>query len=177
MTVRLIPIDPDSDSEDLVRFLASNRFPFHVVEEPDEAEALARVASGVFSQPENAAYWIETDGVRVGFLNFQELSDGTPMIDMRIEEQRRGQGIGTLALGMGTSEIFAGHPSINRIEGNTRADNGAMRKVFEENRYVKEAHYREGWAVAGAEPADSVGYAIIRRDWVAGSITPVDWGA
>lgn len=177
VSVRLIPIDPNSDSEDLVRFLTSNRFPFHVVEEPDAADARARVASGLFSRPENAAYWIESDGARVGFLNFQELLDGTPMIDMRLEEQRRGQGIGTLALGMGTSQIFAEHPAINRIEGNTRADNRAMRKVFGENRYVKEAHYRDGWTVTGAEPVDSVAYAIIRRDWVTGSITPVDWNA
>lgn len=177
MNVQLVPIDPDGDIEDLVRFLASNRFPFHVVEEPTETDARDRVASGVFSQPDNAAYWIERDATRVGFLSFQELPDGTPMIDMRLAEGHRGQGIATLALGMGTSQIFAGHPSINRIEGNTRADNGAMRKVFEQNYYVKEAHYRDGWTVAGAAPVDSVAYGIIRQDWMMGSITPVDWSA
>lgn len=177
VSVRLIQIDPDSDSEDIVGFLTSNRFPFHVVEEPNEADSVARVAAGGFSMPENAAYWIDRDGERVGFLHFQELSDGTPMIDMRIEQQRRGQGIGAVALGLGTSRIFTEHPSINRIEGNTRADNIAMRKVFGKNHYVKEAHYRDGWTVAGAEPVDSVAYAIIRRDWVTGSITPVDWNA
>lgn len=78
---------------------------------------------------------------------------------------------------MGASQIFAEHPSINRIEGNTRADNGAMHKVFGENRYVKEAHYRDGWTVAGADPVDSVAYAIIRQDWLTGTITPVDWNA
>lgn len=177
MNLRLVPIDPDRDSEDLVRFLAHNRFPFHVGEQPDEDEARARVESGDFSRPDNVAYWIESDGARIGFLNFEEFLDGTPMIDLRLAEEHRGQGIGTLALGLGTSQIFAENPRVQRIEGNTRADNVAMRRAFEANLYVKEAHYRDGWTVEGGEPTDSVAYATLRRDWEKGSVTPVDWDA
>lgn len=175
VSVRLILIDPSNDSGELTRFLSTNRFPFHVAEAPSEADARSRVAEGTFGGPDNLAYWIEHEGARVGLLNFQELADGTPMIDMRLAEGHRGKGIGTAALGLGTSEVFVRHPTINRIEGNTRADNVAMRVVFERNRYVKEAHYREGWTVVGSEPMDSVAYAIIRRDWERGSITPIDW--
>ena len=38
---------------------------------------------------------------------------------------------------------------------------------------VKEAHYRDGWPVAGGEPRASVGYAVLRRDHESGTTTPV----
>ncbi|MFF1572287.1 hypothetical protein ACFVWR_06025 [Leifsonia sp. NPDC058292] len=49
-----------------------------------------------------------------------------------------------------------------------------MRAVFSRNGYVKEAHYRDGWPV-GDGFADSVAYAMLRRDWEAGAMTPVRW--
>jgi RimJ/RimL family protein N-acetyltransferase len=39
--------------------------------------------------------------------------------------------------------------------------------------FVKEAHYRDGWPVAGGEPRASVGYAVLRRDHETGTTTPV----
>lgn len=177
MNIRLVSISSIDDAEEVVRLLSTNRFPFHVVEEPTEADARTRVTSGGFSEPENLAFWIVAGGQRVGFINFQEISDGAPMIDLRVVESHRGIGVGVAALRLGTSEIFEKLPDVNRIEGNTRADNRAMRQVFEHNGYVKEAHYREGWTVTGSEPKDSVAYAILRRDWQTGVTTPIDWNS
>lgn len=115
------------------------------------------------------------DAGRVGVLDFEEMPDDTPMIDLRLAEDRRGRGIGSAALRLGTSAVFGVRPAINRIEGNTRSDNVAMRRVFERSGYVKEAHYREAWPVEGAEAIATVAYAVIRRDWRSGTITPIPW--
>lgn len=176
MATRLTPIDPVRDLEALSAFLSSHRFPFHLGQRPSIAEARARVARGAFSAPEHLAFWIEHgDAGRVGILDFDEMPDDAPMIDLRLAEDHRGRGIGSAALRLGTSAVFEARPAINRIEGNTRSDNAAMRRVFERSGYVKEAHYREAWPVEGAEAVDTVAYAVIRRDWRSGTITPVPW--
>ncbi|WP_250001993.1 GNAT family N-acetyltransferase [Actinoplanes sp. M2I2] len=66
-------------------------------------------------------------------------------------------------------------PAITRIEGTTRADNRAMRAVFLANGFVKEAHYREAWPGKQGEPHDTIGYGLLRRDWLGRTVTPVDW--
>lgn len=169
-----MPFDGKSD-EAAISFLTSNRFPYHVTELVSPEDARSRVANGTFAAPENEAFWIHVEGKAVGFIVFEEVTDGTPMIDLRIAESYRGRGIGTAALRVGTGVVFGSHPEISRIEGNTRVDNVAMRKAFEAAGYVKEAHYRDGWTVAGAAPMDSVAYAILRRDWTDGVTTPVAW--
>ena len=49
-----------------------------------------------------------------------------------------------------------------------------MRRVFVKTSYAKEAHYRDAWPSADG-PLDSIGYAILRRDWETGTTTPVNW--
>ena len=53
----------------------------------------------------------------------------------------------------------------HRLAGETRADNVAMRRVFERCGWVREAHYRQSWPMDDGGWADSVGYAILRDDW------------
>ncbi|MCM4076910.1 hypothetical protein [Paractinoplanes hotanensis] len=43
--------------------------------------------------------------------------------------------------------------------------------------FVKEAHYREAWPGSDGRLHDTIGYGILRRDWLSGSVTPVDWAA
>jgi RimJ/RimL family protein N-acetyltransferase len=188
MTVTLSRVDPEMDAAELIAFLSSNRFPFHSSAQPTRDDASRRVERGDFSGPANEAYWIEDAWIedasiedasiqrgRVGLIVFEEITDGTPLIDLRIAEAHRGRGIGGAALRRATATVFHAHPELNRIEGNTRIDNAAMRRVFEAAGYVKEAHYREGWPVAGQPPLDAVAYAILRRDWADGTVTPVPW--
>ncbi len=47
--------------------------------------------------------------------------------------------------------------------------------VFQRCGWLKEAHYREGWPVEGAESVASVAYAILRRDWETGQTTTFIW--
>ncbi|WP_025159147.1 GNAT family N-acetyltransferase [Leifsonia aquatica] len=176
MNVSLRPVDTRTQRDALIAFLSSNRFPFHGSPAPTAAEAAARVDRGDFGPPDNIALWIDEDDIdRVGVIVFEEIAHGTPLIDLRIAERHRGRGIGVAALRAATTAIFAAHPDLNRIEGNTRSDNTAMRLVFDRAGYVKESHYREAWPVAEGTPMDSIGYAILRRDWESGTTTPVDW--
>lgn len=176
MPLRLARIDLDHDSDDLIDFLSTEVFPFHVVEKPTRTQAKARIESGTFASPDNLAYWIVYANEKVGYINFHDMTDNAPMFDLRLAERTRGNGYGEEALRAGTTIVFSDYPLINRIEGNTRSDNIAMQKVFLRCGYVKEAHYRQGWSVEGEDPKDSVAYAIIRSDWKSGKVTPVQWG-
>lgn len=50
-----------------------------------------------------------------------------------------------------------------------------MRRTFRTCGYVKEAHYRQAWPGPAGTAYDAVGYAILRSDWQAGTITPPQW--
>jgi RimJ/RimL family protein N-acetyltransferase len=105
----------------------------------------------------------------VGLFRVFELSDLTPLIDLRIAEASRGLGIGTEALRAGTSRVFETMPEVSRLAGYTRYDNVAMQRVFVKAGWVKEAHHRRAWRVLGREPVDSVGFAMLHMDWQIGS--------
>ncbi len=155
----------------LVGFLVGEAWPFHVRVVLDEAQARRRVDAGDYSD----AFWVLDGGARVGLARLMDLDDGTPLFDLRVSTAHRGRGVGTAAVEWLTRYVFT-HYATNRIEGTTRQDNVAMRRTFVKAGYVKEAHYREAWPSADG-PVDSIGYAILRRDWDAGTTTPVDWSS
>jgi RimJ/RimL family protein N-acetyltransferase len=110
-----------------------------------------------------------------GLIRLMDLGERTPMFDLRLRAQWRGKGIGGQALRWLTAYLFTELPAIARVEGNTRQDNRAMRRAFQRAGYVKETHYRDGWPLDGGEVYDGVGYAILRRDWLAGTTTAPEW--
>jgi RimJ/RimL family protein N-acetyltransferase len=160
---------PQVDEVDaLRRFLTAEEWPFHVVPRPDPEDIGVQFDNGAYDH----AFWV-VDGDRVGLVRLFDLDDGTPLFDLRVSSAARGRGAGTSAVRWLTGHVFT-HYGTNRIEGTTRDDNHAMRRVFTKAGYVKEAHYRDAWpAVDGTH--DSVGYAILRRDWETGVTTPVNW--
>ncbi len=50
-----------------------------------------------------------------------------------------------------------------------------MRQTVRRCGYVKEAHWRQAWPGRDGTLYDSIGYAILRTDWQAGTITRPDW--
>jgi RimJ/RimL family protein N-acetyltransferase len=94
---------------------------------------------------------------------------------LRIAADHRGRGHGTAAVRWLTGTVFGGFPDATRIEGNTRHDNIPMRRTFAAAGYQKEARYREAWPGRDGLVHDSVGYAMLRRDWRDGTTTPVRW--
>lgn len=177
MSITFTRIDPDgADREALITFMTSHVFPFHMVTRPSRERVEELIADGAFRDDDNDSYWIDHAAHgRVGFFRFEDLSEHAPLFDLRLAEGVRGQGLAAQVLQAVTERVFTTMPDVTRFEGQTREDNIAMRKTFLSCGWVKEAHYREGWPVEGAQPLASVAYAILRRDWETGSTTPVPW--
>ncbi|HEX6352057.1 GNAT family protein [Actinophytocola sp.] len=160
---------PVADVATLLNFLTAEEWPFHVVTKPDPARIRNQYAQGDYA----TAFWIVDGGVTVGLVRLMDLDNGTPLFDLRVATAARGRGVGEAAVRWLTSHVFTGYDT-NRIEATTRQDNHAMRRVLAKAGYVKEAHYRDAWP--GQEGVhDAIGYAILRRDWKAGTTTEVNW--
>lgn len=158
-----------TDVAALLEFLTGEEWPFHVVSRIYPGDVRDRFSTGAYDD----SFWVVDNGVRIGLIRLMDLNDGTPLFDLRISSPARGRGAGTAAVRWLTEHIFTNHDT-NRIEGTTREDNHAMRRVFDKAGYVKESHYRDAWP--GQDGLhDSVGYAILRRDWQNGTVTPVNW--
>lgn len=172
--VTLETLDPVGHRDAVVDFLTGNTSPFHTGGTPSPAEVRNRLDGDGWDH----AWWILTDrGERAGIARLDDVGaevdpDETPLFDLRLGERHRGRGIGRLALRALTDRVFTHFP-VRRFEGCTREDNLAMRRVFDACGWVKEAHHREAWPVTGSEPMDAVIYAVLRRDWESGTITPV----
>lgn len=177
MELTFAPIDArGSDRDQLVAFMSGSRFPFHVRTAPTVDDVSSAIDSGRYDGPDHAAFWIdEQDLGRMGVAVLEDLTDSTPIFDLRLSEQFRGQGYGVQVLRDLTTLVFETIPEANRFEGQTREDNVAMRKTFLRAGFVKEAHYREGWPVTGERAVASVAYAILRRDWLSGETTEFEW--
>ncbi|WP_188195477.1 GNAT family N-acetyltransferase [Nonomuraea sp. SYSU D8015] len=162
------------DGDALADFLTGEEWPYHAGTQDRETIA-RRHAEGRNDDEEERTFWVLADGERAGLVRLQDLADDTPMFDLRIRKAWRGRGLGTEAVAWLTRHLFTELPDVLRIEGHTRRDNHAMRAVFRRSGYVKEAHYREAWPAPGGTRHDAVAYAILRRDWVSGTVTPPDW--
>ncbi|TDE57985.1 N-acetyltransferase [Nonomuraea mesophila] len=173
MTIEFAPYS-SGDADALADFLTGNDWPFHAGTQ--DAETVRRRAeNGLYWNDESRTFWVLAGGERAGLVRLQDLADDTPMFDLRIRADRRGQGLGTAAVAWLTSYLFTEFAHITRIEATTRQDNHAMRAALRSNGYAKEAHYREAWPTPDGTPYDSIGYAVLRRDWISGTVTLPDW--
>ncbi|MER5998728.1 GNAT family N-acetyltransferase [Nonomuraea angiospora] len=173
MQIEFTRFSPD-DVEALVGFLTGHEWPFHAgVQDPETVRE--RAADGLYDDEESRTFWVLADGERAGLVRLQDFADDTPLFDLRIGQEWRGRGLGAAAVAWLTGYLFTELPHVNRIEGTTRQDNHAMRAVFRKSGYAKESHYRESWPGLDGTVHDAVGYAILRRDWLSGTVTPPDW--
>lgn len=177
MSITLARLDPTgADRAALVAFMTGNEFPFHVRSRPRAADVEELIDRCAFRDQDNDSFWIEHGELgRVGFLRLEDLSEGDPLFDLRLDASFRGRGLGVPILRAAADHVFTTWPGVRRFEGQTREDNIAMRKTFLRAGWVKEAHYREGWPVDGGAPLASVGYGLLRRDWETGGITELVW--
>ena len=175
----IVAFDPEADGEAIVAFLTRNTFPFHGAPVVSEETARARVRDAHYWSEGRAGHWVVVDAERVGIAVLEDLDDipggGTPLFDLRLADRYRGRALGEPILRALTTHVFETYPDLRRFEGETREDNLAMRKVFLRSGWVKEAHYREAWPVENGEPVASIAYGMLRRDWEAGTATPVPW--
>ncbi len=144
----------------LVSWLTSEPWIFHGTTNLDVERVNSLIDAGTFGAPDAQTFWLFTsDAERVGLIrifDLQDIVDGNPLFDLRIKRAYRGKGFGKAALRWMTTYLFEKYPALNRIEGNTRFDNIAMRRVFRDCGYVKEGHYRDGWHGDNGQEFDSV---------------------
>jgi RimJ/RimL family protein N-acetyltransferase len=169
-------LHPERDWDALVDLLTTETWPHRVKPVMTEEHVRKEMSHGHYVSGRSLAFLIERDGDVVGLVAAHEIDDehSDPQLDFRVRERARGHGVGAAALAHITAEVFARLPKVNRIEGQTRRDNVAMRMVFTRGGYVQEAVYRRAWPGEGG-PYDGIGYAILRADWESGTTTPVDW--
>lgn len=171
---RLEPLVHDHAA--LVDFMTRNEFPFHGRARPTRDSVEAAIDAGQYRDDDNDSFWVDHAAHgRIGFLRLEDLSDPTPVFDLRLDERFRGRGLGSLVVRAAADLVFTTMPTVRRFEGQTREDNLSMRKAFRRAGWLKKAHYREGWPIEGAEPVASVAYAILRRDWETGETTTFVW--
>ncbi len=94
MTLCLRRIDPSDprDRTDLIAFMTGHVFPCHVRPRPTTWQVEEGIRRGDYRSADNDSYWLELDGsTRVGFLRFQDLSDGGPTFDLRLQTRWRGR--------------------------------------------------------------------------------------
>ncbi|MCW4464282.1 GNAT family N-acetyltransferase [Glutamicibacter sp. MNS18] len=175
MPISFLPMTP-ADTDDLIGFLASNRFPFHVQSAPHTASLRTKIEGGHFWNDDVQGYWVVRDGSRIGMVALEDLlEDSSPLFDLRLDETQRGKGIGVEVLRALCDMVFETMPATLRFEGQTREDNIAMRKTFLRAGFLKEAHYRLGWPTGDGGHLASIAYSILRQDWENGTVTHFEW--
>lgn len=163
----------------LVKFLSSEYWPFHSTTKISAEKLEQQFNDGYFNGSGHRTFLIRNnDNTIAGVIRLFDLGtepddDETPLFDIKIKEEFRGKGIGKQALGWLTDFVFTNYPNKLRFEATTRVDNIAMRKVFEQCGFVKEAHYRKAWPDTNGNRYDCTGYAILREDWQNKTKTPV----
>lgn len=174
MSITFVALTPN-DTDDLVSFLTSNRFPFHVQAAPQSADTWGRIAKGHFWNEDTQGYWVVKDELRIGMATLEDLQDDSPLFDLRLHESQRGKGVGVEVLRALCDKVFQTMPNTLRFEGQTREDNIAMRKTFLRAGFLKEAHYRLGWPTNDGGHVASIAYSILRQDWENGTVTHFEW--
>lgn len=175
MPIEFVPMTP-ADTDDVVAFLSSNRFPFHVQAAPEARDIRPGIENGRFWNADTQGYWVMKAGLRIGLAALEDLEeDGSPLFDLRLEEASRGRGLGLDVLRALCGLVFDSMPEAMRLEGQTREDNIAMRKTFIRAGFLKEAHYRLAWPTNDGGHLASIAYAILRQDWESGTVTEFEW--
>ncbi len=166
----------------LIEFLSSGYWPYHSNPKISKEKLEKQFDSGYFNGEGIRTFWIrdEKDNSDIGVIRLFDLGTGpeddeTPLFDIKIKEEARGKGAGYIALSWLTDFVFTNYPNKLRFEATTRADNAAMRKVFEKCGFVKEAHYRLAWPDKDGIRYDCTGYAILRQDWKNNTTTKVNF--
>ena len=170
---QFVPCRPD-DSPALAAWIASGIWPYHVVRQPTADQVTSWIERGQFWGEDARTFWIVVDEARVGIVSLQDLEDPTPVFDLRIAEAWRGRGVGRQAVQWIADYTFR-ETDKHRLEAHVRADNDAMRHVMRASGWVKESHARDAWPDADGTWHDALAYAVLKKDWASGDVTPVAW--
>lgn len=74
-------------------------------------------------------YVLESDGIPVGQIRF-EIDKGSAKINLSIDANFRGKGLGTILLRMGGSHFFKNHPETHALYGDVMNNNEPSKHAF-----------------------------------------------
>ncbi|RPI16390.1 MAG: N-acetyltransferase [Ignavibacteriae bacterium] len=168
------------DKHLLADFMTFDSWNFHLTVNMDRDEVLKSIEEGFYSNNSTRSFWIKDENEAVGFVRLFDLGKDvddseTPLFDIKIHSKFRNKGIGCKAVKWLVDFVFTNYPNKFRIESFTRIDNTSMRKVLEKCGFVKEAQFRKSWRVLDSENVDTIGYGILKTDWLNNTVTPVEW--
>ncbi|MFP3440690.1 GNAT family N-acetyltransferase, partial [Pantoea sp. SIMBA_133] len=108
MDVTFTPLDPaGADRDALVALLTENAWPFHTRPRVTRPEAEKAVDGGAWEDEDHRTFWIEhPEHGRVGVVRLEDLTDPTPLFDLRVAERFRGRGLGAQILTALTRRVF-----------------------------------------------------------------------
>ncbi|MBD4637839.1 GNAT family N-acetyltransferase, partial [Xanthomonas citri pv. citri] len=88
MDVTFTPLDPaGADRDALVALLTENAWPFHTRPHVTRPEAEEAVDGGAWEDEDHRTFWIEhPEHGRVGVVRLEDLTDPTPLFDLRVAE-------------------------------------------------------------------------------------------
>lgn len=166
----------DHQIEELIAFMTSETWTFHATTHSEPDRIRKAYDNNYYTNEGCKTFWVTSEEHgKIGLLRVYDLDDGAPLFDIRISGKHRGKGLGSQSINWLVDHVFKNYGDTNRIEGNTREDNYAMRCVFSKCGFVKESHYRKAWECRNGEVYDAIGYGITREDWKAKVVTPVNW--
>ncbi|UOE93241.1 GNAT family protein [Alkalihalobacillus sp. LMS39] len=164
----------NKELDELVAFYTTNSWAFHAFPTVSKAEIINYYHSRWYEE-DKETYWIKENKKNIGLLIISDISDTIPLLfDVRLTNNGRGKGYGEQAVKWAVNHVFTRSNEKIRIEGYTRHDNYAMRKVFSKCNFQKEGYLRKAWENADGSVEDSLVYAIIRTDWERGTKTPIN---
>ena len=106
-----------SQAGDLIAWLSSEPWPFHGQPNPSPEQVRSRIEGGDFEGEDVCTVWItRAEGERVGLLVIQELTDPTPIFDLRIRAAHRRKGVATSTLDWLARHLFE-RVGKHRVEG------------------------------------------------------------
>ncbi|MEJ5913950.1 GNAT family N-acetyltransferase [Pseudokineococcus sp. 1T1Z-3] len=171
----VVPFDLPQDVDLLTDFLTAAPWPFHVRSRSTAEDVRRSVDEGRWSGATTSSWWVLVGVVRAGLLRLDDVGDGTPLFDLRVDAGHRGRGVGTAAVRWAAEHLFTREPGLTRVEATTRVDNAAMRRVLGRCGFVQESQWRASWPDDAGGVHDGVGDGLLRTDWLSGTTTPVDW--
>lgn len=175
MDIKFNKIDK-SHANELAVWLSSDSWPYFLGSTPTKEYVLKRIEDGAFFGDGELNFWILDEQEKpIGLIELYQLDDLAPMFSIRLKTKFRGKKLGKPILDWLTRYIFENYPDKRRIEGQTREDNVAMRKLFNKCGYIKEAYYRMASPKENGERVASIAYGILREDWLSGQTTSVKW--
>ena len=166
----------DSEAEKLAQWISSGNWPFHGTEHPSLDQIRQSISNGFYTGDDNRTFWIYLDkqSEPIGIVCLHEFTDYTPIFDLRLKSSVRNKGLGRNIVNWLANYLFT-QTDKHRLEGHTRVDNIAMRRVFKACGWVMEAYYRQAWPDSNGKYHDAVTYAILKSDWETGAATTIDW--